>query len=253
MLLRSVTKHVNDQNWTAIILDFLIVVLGVFIGIQLGNWNEARGDRAAEVNYLKGYYEDLSATSDMFDIRLRLIDQQLAEVPRAVGHSDDADRAWEIIRAQYVISGVTPPEIRTATYTDMVSSGRLELIRDQGLRARLVEHYSRNGALPILESEPPFRQMIRGIIPHELQDYLTSPACLADFETYIACPAPDQAQDLIEIAAMLVTDVELSRALNYNIAHHKISRSIIANIVEQTHEMRDGVSETLESKGVEPY
>jgi len=44
MLLRRFTKHVNDQNWFAIFLDFLIVVVGVFIGIQLGNWNEARNN-----------------------------------------------------------------------------------------------------------------------------------------------------------------------------------------------------------------
>ena len=41
MILRSVTKHVRDQNWLAVGIDFLIVVVGVFIGIQVANWNEA--------------------------------------------------------------------------------------------------------------------------------------------------------------------------------------------------------------------
>ena len=40
MILRSVTKHIKDQNWFAVGLDFLIVVVGVFIGIQVANWNE---------------------------------------------------------------------------------------------------------------------------------------------------------------------------------------------------------------------
>lgn len=249
MLLRRITKHVKDQNWTAIALDFVIVVVGVFMGIQLGNWNEARGDRAAEITYLKRYHEDLSATLDMYASRLSLINQQLDEVSNAVTTPDNEDDAWKIVRAQYVISGFSPPEIRTATYTDMVSSGRLALITNQDLRTRLVEHYSRNGALPILESEPPFRQMVRGIIPHELQDYLISSACLANFETYIPCPSPDQAQDLIEIATILSTDTELLRALNFNIAHHKISRNIIVNIIAQTRAIRDSVAATLEDKG----
>ena len=42
MLLRSITKHVRDQNWFAVFLDFVIVVVGVFIGLQVANWNEAR-------------------------------------------------------------------------------------------------------------------------------------------------------------------------------------------------------------------
>ena len=42
MILRRITKHVKDQNWFAVALDFIIVVLGVFIGLQISNWNDAR-------------------------------------------------------------------------------------------------------------------------------------------------------------------------------------------------------------------
>jgi hypothetical protein len=37
MILRSVTKHVQEQNWFAVFIDFFIVVVGVFIGIQVAN------------------------------------------------------------------------------------------------------------------------------------------------------------------------------------------------------------------------
>ena len=42
MLLRRVIEHVRTQNWFAVLLDFVIVVVGVFLGIQIGNWNEER-------------------------------------------------------------------------------------------------------------------------------------------------------------------------------------------------------------------
>jgi len=42
MLLRSITKHVKDQNWFAVGLDFFIVVVGVFIGMQVANWNDVQ-------------------------------------------------------------------------------------------------------------------------------------------------------------------------------------------------------------------
>jgi len=35
MILCRVTEHVKAQNWFAVGIDFLIVVTGVFIGIQL--------------------------------------------------------------------------------------------------------------------------------------------------------------------------------------------------------------------------
>ena len=42
MLLRSITKHVKDQNWFAVALDFFIVVAGILIAFQITNWSEAR-------------------------------------------------------------------------------------------------------------------------------------------------------------------------------------------------------------------
>lgn len=46
MILRRITKHVREQNWAAIAIDFVIVVTGVFLGIQVGDWNDGRQDRA---------------------------------------------------------------------------------------------------------------------------------------------------------------------------------------------------------------
>lgn len=42
MILRRLTEHVKTQNWFAVGIDFLIVVLGVFVATQVANWNEAR-------------------------------------------------------------------------------------------------------------------------------------------------------------------------------------------------------------------
>lgn len=44
MLLRRITKHVKDQNWFAVALDFFIVVAGILIAFQITNWSAARQD-----------------------------------------------------------------------------------------------------------------------------------------------------------------------------------------------------------------
>ena len=45
MLFRRIKTHVKAENWFAVGIDFLIVVVGVFIGIQV--WNEALSNAAA--------------------------------------------------------------------------------------------------------------------------------------------------------------------------------------------------------------
>ena len=42
MILRRITEHVKAQNWTAIWIQFVLLVSGVFLGIQVANWKDER-------------------------------------------------------------------------------------------------------------------------------------------------------------------------------------------------------------------
>ncbi|MCB1585338.1 MAG: hypothetical protein KDI52_03575 [Xanthomonadales bacterium] len=59
MLLRRITQHIKNQNWFAVFLDFVIVVAGVFIGIQVANWNELKKEQQLEKQYIQNIISDL--------------------------------------------------------------------------------------------------------------------------------------------------------------------------------------------------
>jgi large-conductance mechanosensitive channel len=58
MLLRRVIQHVRQQEWIAIFIDFLIVVFGVFIGIQVANWNQAQTDKRLGETFIERLSND---------------------------------------------------------------------------------------------------------------------------------------------------------------------------------------------------
>jgi hypothetical protein len=144
MLLRRVIKHVRDQNWFAVGLDFLIVVSGVFIGIQVANWNDDRRERLEEQAVLERLHQEVRA----------LIDIQRDELA--------ANEAWarRMISINPVLFGQEPPRELTRTEcwtivgthvflrpTDELSvldelrdSGRFDLIRNSSLKARLRDY-----------------------------------------------------------------------------------------------------------------
>ena len=66
MLLRRITQHVKAQNWFAVGVDLVIVVIGVFIGIQVSNWNEARLELDRRQEVLTAILEDL--TVDIYEL-----------------------------------------------------------------------------------------------------------------------------------------------------------------------------------------
>jgi hypothetical protein len=78
MILRSVIRHVRDQNWFAVGLDFVIVVVGVFIGIQVANWNEERAEADLADRYRLQLIEDVKADLDDIEVGYRTSEWRLA-------------------------------------------------------------------------------------------------------------------------------------------------------------------------------
>ena len=45
MILRRFAEHLRKRDWTSVVIEILIVVLGVFIGLQVNDWGS---DQAAK-------------------------------------------------------------------------------------------------------------------------------------------------------------------------------------------------------------
>ena len=114
MLLRRVTQHVKEQNWTAVALDFVIVVIGVMVGLQFSNWNETRADEAAYKRAIDRLAEE---SADMYQYSLdttATIEEQLRSAQagilaletcsRDVQAADDLDRGLNSIRGTVGLS-----------------------------------------------------------------------------------------------------------------------------------------------------
>ena len=75
MILRRIAQHVREQNWTAVAIDFVIVVVGVFLGLQLGNWNTARAEDARERLLLRELRTELAESVRQLEIKQRAFHQ----------------------------------------------------------------------------------------------------------------------------------------------------------------------------------
>jgi len=142
VILRRVIEHVKAQNWTAVGIDFVIVVVGVFIGIQVSNWNAARADRAAEAQYLVRLQEELELTAARLDAdlgwqrdnaqRLRFVLESLRRCELAKADQD------EFALGLFVAGKLDPPMLVDSTLEELKSSGRMNIIQDDELRSGLI-------------------------------------------------------------------------------------------------------------------
>lgn len=86
MILRRVAHSIRRQDWTAIGIELLIVILGVFLGFKVTDWAGERANRAAERRHLEEISEDLRADVDALELvrksalmRISSIDDILGE------------------------------------------------------------------------------------------------------------------------------------------------------------------------------
>lgn len=62
MIFRRFAANLRRQDWTAVAVELLIVILGVFIGLQVDNWNQARQERQRLTVLVQGMRADMHDT-----------------------------------------------------------------------------------------------------------------------------------------------------------------------------------------------
>jgi len=77
MILRRVIKHVRNQEWTAVFLDFIIVVVGILIAFQITNWSEGRNDKAEYARALDRLHIETTTNLAALDALDTAVDRSL--------------------------------------------------------------------------------------------------------------------------------------------------------------------------------
>jgi len=146
MILRRVIEHVKAQNWTAVALDFVIVVMGVFMGIQVSNWNEARLNDARERVFVNRLTEDFGAIDQRLQASISVFEQSLVAIElvyQRVESANAPETEAENARFAEALQKTTisrVPAWSSATFLEMQSAGELGLLRNPALRSALIEY-----------------------------------------------------------------------------------------------------------------
>lgn len=239
MLLRRIIEHVRSQNWTAIGIDFVIVVVGVFIGIQAANWNEVRVENARADDILERFRDDIQADLGNFEHRMRFWREVENFGETGLAYASDPRTSgiepWQALVALFHASQVGEYYTRRAVFDELKSAGELNLIRDVGLRNALTGYYN-EADNPTLTERPVYREHVRGLIPIEIQDYLWSECFAAtsqQVQEFIACPSPVSEERARDIANRLAGDEQLMAELRYWTSTMKIIQLISQNQIDR--------------------
>ena len=145
MLLRRITKHVTEQNWFAVFIDFIIVVVGVFIGIQVANWNENLSNQDREHEYIERLKEDFKTIESRMSSNMEVFDKAIdgtSYIMKFITENEIMIESENQIFKDNLahIDSNALPAWRSATYIEMQSSGDFNLINNSHLKKALVNY-----------------------------------------------------------------------------------------------------------------
>ena len=125
MLLRSINHHVKTQNWFAVGIDFAIVVIGVYIGIQVSNWNEARSDIQRGEYFAARLLGDMRREFSNYENEESYYSTVYDYAKHAVRLIDNDDPAFDnqLVVSAYNASQFFYAEPARSTYDELISTG----------------------------------------------------------------------------------------------------------------------------------
>lgn len=144
---RRFAAALREMRWSHVAIELALLVAGILIALAVDGWIDDRRDERAERRYLELLQRDLDSNLDVLAETLEFEERQAAA----------AAMAYRALRA-----GAVPPQEREAvaaalnqltarrtlrlaraTYTDLLSTGNLRLIRNAALRDKVVDFYER--------------------------------------------------------------------------------------------------------------
>lgn len=179
-MLHRFVGNLRRQDWTAVSVELVVVILGVFIGVQASNWNADRATDQDSKVFTARLKADLRAEAFAYELSLSYYGQVLVNARRAEaalsGRTQMSDEA--LLAAAYRATQYVTTNRRSTTWDELASTGNIGLIRDTALRQLAADVYTDTNNAWLVDDarRSPYRQAFRMDLDIPVQDALAN-AC----------------------------------------------------------------------------
>ena len=168
MILRRLAEAIAEQNWFTVMLEVLIVVVGIFIGLQADDWNQERRDRIDEQLYLAELMEDFEANQTSLDQMTEQLKEILVAMNGLMEQSALEAPTWSVqelnaaIRRMQEMPFFLPV---SRAYDNLTGSGELQILQSRALKhtfalyfakAEVVELVMRTHEMELVQTFQPY-------------------------------------------------------------------------------------------------
>lgn len=141
MILRRFMQHVREQNWFAVGLDVLVVIVGIFLGLQVQAWYDNQQSKEREKAYLNNLNEDIETNLSMIKdslVERDFVEKGLAEILNSyAGHIQISELSSAHCRAVSISHKQANPISELPAAMELISSGSLQIVSNEKIRREI--------------------------------------------------------------------------------------------------------------------
>lgn len=252
MVVRRIIESLRSRKFSFLAVELFVVVVGVYIGIQVSNWNDARLDRVRSHEYLERIGADLDADIANYRDRLRFWEGVSAYGTIVLDYSNSGNMEgltkWDLLLAYFQASQLAEFYTTRSTYEELKSGGELGLIRDLELRDLLARYYT-SADNPVLSERPAYREHVRGLIPLHIQNYIWEECYWSngELQRLIDCKSPIEPHEATRLVEVISGNEQLIIELRYWMSTMRVARLMGGDRVILAERIREIVREAVNS------
>lgn len=173
MIFKRAVARLRAQDWLAITIELVIVVLGVFIGTWVANWNQDRVAKAETRRMVVQLHPTLRQMTEYWRYARRYYatTRAYSNVAIAGWRGDPRISDADFVIAAYQASQIFVIGLNGSIWSTILGADRLRDIDDPELRAALSFLMSTDySQVDYAGIDTPYRRNVRRVIPIEIQD-----------------------------------------------------------------------------------
>ena len=251
MIFRRIRARVEKENWFAVGIDFFIVVIGVFLGIQIGNWNEARVSSIQETEYLEQLRNEIAANAEMTRYQAQYVDR-IIEGGRNGLKFFESGEPCKVDCERLIIDLFHASQVWGLPFFQdkYQETNRRGIPSHEPLRLVVQDFYSFISGWGTVNATPPvYRERVRGYIPVDAMTELWT-GCheiigmveeLLTFE----CEAALSEMELTRALSEMQSDRELIHALRFWVGQNEFAKLNYPTVIKRSNASVDAINQHL--------
>lgn len=143
MILARLSKAIQQQNWFTVIIEILIVMIGIFLGLQVTQWNKESVNHAEFLQALNRLEAEVTRNLAIVDEESMIINASLnkarAGMDVLISCSIEFEAVEKVNATLAVVRGTRSVEFRATELNELTSAPMLLAQQSSVLRERLAD------------------------------------------------------------------------------------------------------------------